>query len=61
MAYPAGQVVPFMNQTLYNRFFQNPPLNVSQDWGGDPSAATTGYNGLIRPLLPGANIPGQLR
>jgi type II secretory pathway pseudopilin PulG len=57
MAYPAGQVVPFTNRTLYD-WFKNQHWDESQNWGSAPG---TGYNGIIRPLLPGANIPGNLK
>jgi hypothetical protein len=56
MAYPAGQVIPFANQTLYGKL-QNQHLDTSTLLIWDPN----GFNSDIRPLLPGANIPGQLR
>jgi hypothetical protein len=62
MAYPAGQVVPFANQKLYDLMKNGPPSNYmfrsSQNlfWAGGQS-----FNTSVRPLLPGANIPGQLK
>jgi hypothetical protein len=64
MAYPAGQVIPFVNPKLYNLMKNGPPSNyafrTSQAifWivGSNQS-----FNTSVRPLLPGANIPGQLR
>ena len=58
MAYPAGQVVPFMNQKLYD-LFQNQKLDTSGSW--EVSGLNPGYNNVVRPLLPGANIPGNLK
>jgi hypothetical protein len=61
MAYPAGQVVPFANQKLYDLMKNGPPPNYtfrsSQNlfWAGSNQS----FNTSVRPLLPGANIPGQ--